>query len=51
MWGGGEERMKIAWVSWANVCRPKHDNGLRIKILEWPMFKGKNKDSLDVWYM
>lgn len=31
MWGGNEEKRKIAWVSWDQICRPKECGGLGIK--------------------
>jgi hypothetical protein len=31
--GGAKERMKIAWVKWVDVCRPKECGGLGIRNL------------------
>jgi hypothetical protein len=27
--GGAENKKKIAWVNWVNVCKPKKDGGVR----------------------
>lgn len=34
LWGGTEEDRKIAWVRWAQICRPKAEGGLGVKDLE-----------------
>lgn len=33
MWGGNEEKRKIAWVSWEVVCRSKDKGGLGLREL------------------
>lgn len=33
LWGGNEERRKIAWVSWEVVCKPKEKGGLGLRDL------------------
>lgn len=35
LWGGCEEKRKIAWVKWEVVCKPKLEGGLGVKDLEW----------------
>lgn len=35
LWSGSQEKMKIAWVRWDSLCKPKEDGGLRIKNLDW----------------
>lgn len=34
LWGGEEEKKKMAWVSWETVCKPEHLGGLGVKDLE-----------------
>lgn len=34
LWGGSEEDRKIAWVSWAQLCKTKAEGGLGIKDLD-----------------
>ncbi|GLT77628.1 hypothetical protein SLA2020_491960 [Shorea laevis] len=34
LWGGTEERDKIAWFSWDRICRGKLEGGLGVKNLE-----------------
>ncbi|CAK8572080.1 unnamed protein product [Lathyrus sativus] len=31
LWGEGEDRRKLCWISWANLCRSKSIGGLDIK--------------------
>ncbi|XP_057429446.1 uncharacterized mitochondrial protein AtMg00310-like [Lotus japonicus] len=33
LWGGSDNENKIAWVKWADVCKPKDLGGLGIKDL------------------
>lgn len=33
LWGGDEE-LKICWVSWSKICLPKKERGLGIKNVE-----------------
>lgn len=44
LWGGSEEKRKIAWVRWEKVCLPKKEGGLGIKNIEW-----FNKALLSKW--
>lgn len=34
LWGGSEEKHKIAWVRWEVVCSPKTKGGLGVRNLE-----------------
>ena len=36
LWGGkiGDDRRKIAWVAWEDICRPKQEGGLGVKNLK-----------------
>ena len=31
LWGGEEDRMKIVWVSWNQICCPQNHGGLGVK--------------------
>lgn len=31
LWGGGELKKKINWVSWSSICKPKKHGGLGVK--------------------
>lgn len=33
LWGGREDKKKIVWLRWEEVCRPKKEGGLGIKDL------------------
>jgi hypothetical protein len=33
LWGGANKKVKMAWVKWVDVCRPKERGGLGIKNL------------------
>jgi hypothetical protein len=32
-WGGGEDRRKIAWVRWHDVCQSQESGGLEVRQL------------------
>lgn len=33
LWGGSDSSVKIPWVSWSDICKPKNKGGLGIKDL------------------
>jgi hypothetical protein len=33
LWGGSSNKVKVAWVKWSDVCRPKEEGGLGVRDL------------------
>lgn len=31
LWGGTTEKIKISWVRWELICKPKEEGGLAVK--------------------
>ncbi|KAE8709396.1 hypothetical protein F3Y22_tig00110332pilonHSYRG01437 [Hibiscus syriacus] len=44
LWGGGDGRKRIHWVSWSDVCKPKIEGGLGV-----PNLKVVNRALMEKW--